>query len=38
VEKYLKNINGVFTSNITRGSQFLENFGRDFLKGIDDQI
>ena len=37
-EKYLKNINGVFTSNIIRGSQFLENFGRDFLKGIDDQI
>jgi hypothetical protein len=28
----------VFTSNIIRGSQFLENFGRDFLKGIDDQI
>jgi hypothetical protein len=24
-EKYIKNINGVFTSNITRGSQFLEN-------------
>jgi hypothetical protein len=29
-EKYLKNINGVFTSNINRGSQFLENFGRNF--------
>ena len=37
-KKYLKNINGVFTSNITRGSNFLENFGRDFLNGIDDQI
>jgi hypothetical protein len=37
-EKYLKNINGVFTSNITRGSEFLGNFGRDFLKGIDDQV
>lgn len=37
-EKYLKNINGVFTSNIIRGSRFLENFGRNFLKGIDDQI
>jgi hypothetical protein len=37
-EKYLKNINGVFTSNITRGSQFLKNFGRNFFKGIDDQI
>lgn len=37
-EKYLKNINGVFTSNITRGSQFLENFCRNFLSGIDDQI
>jgi hypothetical protein len=38
VEKYLKNINGVFTSNITRGSEFLKNFGRNFLSGIDDQI
>ena len=37
-EKYLKNINGVFTSNITRGSEFLGNFGRDFLKDIDDQV
>lgn len=37
-EKYLKNINGVFTSNIIRGSRFLEKFGRNFLKGIDDQI
>ena len=37
-EKYLKNINGVFTSNITRGSQFLENFGRNFLTGIDDDL
>jgi hypothetical protein len=37
-KKYLKNINGVFTSNITRGSDFLENFGRHFLNGIDDQI
>ena len=37
-EKFLKNINGVFTSNIIRGSRFLENFGRNFLKGIDDQI
>lgn len=36
-EKFLKNINGVFTSNIIRGSRFLENFGRNFLKGIDDQ-
>ena len=38
VEKYLKNIKGVFSSNITRGSEFLENFGRNFLNGIDDQI
>ena len=37
-ERYLKNINGVFTSNITRGSEFLKNFGRNFLNGIDDQI
>jgi hypothetical protein len=37
-ENYLKNINGVFTSNITRGSRFLENFGRNFLKGIDDDL
>lgn len=36
-EKYLKNIKGVFSSNITRGSEFLENFGRNFLNGIDDQ-
>ena len=37
-ERYLKNLNGVFTSNIKRGSDFLENFGRDFLKGIDDDL
>jgi hypothetical protein len=37
-EKYNKNCNGVFTSNIKRGFDFLENFGRNFLKGIDDQI
>ena len=37
-EKYLKNIKGVFSSNINRGSEFLENFGRNFLNGIDDQI
>ena len=37
-EKYLKKINGVFSSNIKRGSDFLENFGRNFLNGIDDQI
>ena len=37
-EKYLKNINGVFSSNIKRGSDFLENFGRNFLNGIDDKI
>jgi hypothetical protein len=36
-ERYLNNINGVFTSNITRGSKFLKNFGRNFLNGIDDQ-
>ena len=33
-EKYLKNINGVFTSNITRGSEFLGNFSGNFLDGI----
>ena len=37
-EKYLKKINGVFSSNIKRGSDFLENFGRNFLNAIDDQI
>jgi hypothetical protein len=37
-EKYLKNIKGVFSSNITRGSKFLENFGKTFLNSIDDQI
>lgn len=37
-EKYLKKIKGVFSSNIKRGSDFLENFGRNFLNGIDDQI
>lgn len=37
-EKYLKKINSVFTSNIKRGSNFLENFGRNFLNGIDYQI
>jgi hypothetical protein len=29
-EKYLKNINGVFITNINRGSDFLENFTRKF--------
>ena len=37
-EKYLKNINGVFTTNIKRGSDFLKNFGRNFLNGIHDQF
>ena len=36
--KYYKNINGVFTSNIKRGSDFLENFGRDFFDSIVDII
>jgi hypothetical protein len=35
-EKYNKNRNGVFTSNIKRGSNFLKNFGADFFNGIDD--
>jgi hypothetical protein len=30
-EKYLKNINGVFTSNIARGSKFLMNFSAIFI-------
>jgi hypothetical protein len=30
-EKYLKNINGVFISNITRGSEFLKKIGRNFI-------
>lgn len=30
-EKYLKNINGVFLSNITRGSKFLMNFSAIFI-------
>ncbi len=34
-EKYLKNINGVFTSNITRGSKFLMNFSRNFANKSD---
>jgi hypothetical protein len=29
-EKYLKNINGVFITNINSGSDFLENFTRKF--------
>ena len=37
-KKYLKKIKGVFTSNIKRGSEFLENFSGHFLNGIDDQI
>jgi hypothetical protein len=37
-KKYLKKIKGVFTSNIKRGSKFLENFSGHFLNGIDDQI
>jgi hypothetical protein len=37
-ERYLKNRKGVFTSNIKRGSEFLENFGKNFLKGIDDDL
>ena len=30
-EKYFKNMNGVFSSNIKGGSDFLENFGKFFL-------
>jgi hypothetical protein len=30
-EKYLKNINGVFESNIARGSKFLKNFSAIFI-------
>ena len=30
-EKYNKNCNGVFSSNIKRGSGFMENFGADFF-------
>ena len=30
----LRGINGVFTSNITRGSDFLGNFSGNFLDGI----
>ena len=37
-ERYLKNLNGVFTSNIKRGSEFLENFGKNFLNDIDIDI
>lgn len=37
-ERYLKNLNGVFTSNIKRGSDFLENFAKNFLNGIDVDI
>lgn len=37
-EKYNKNCNGVFSSNIKRGSGFMENFGADFFNGIDDII
>ena len=33
-EKYLKNINGVFTTNINRGSDFLENFCKKSLNQI----
>ena len=33
-EKYLKNINGVFTTNINRGSDFLENFCQKSLNQI----
>jgi hypothetical protein len=34
-EMYNKNYNGVFSSNIKRGSDFLENFSGNFLNGID---
>ena len=34
-EKYNKNINGVFSSNINRGSNFLKNSGKNFFEGID---
>ncbi len=37
-ELYKKNSNGVFTSNTKRGSEFLEKFSGNFLKGIEDQI
>ena len=33
-EKYQKNINGVFTTNINRGSDFLENFCQKSLNQI----
>jgi hypothetical protein len=36
-KKYNKNCYGVFSSNIKRGSDFLENFGANFFNGIDDQ-
>jgi hypothetical protein len=37
-EKYNKNCNGVFSSNIKRGSGFMENFGANFFNSIDDII
>ncbi len=37
-EKYLKNINGVYSSNITRGSEFLKKFSGNFLKSIVDDF
>ncbi len=34
-EKYSKNMNGVFSSNIKRGSDFLEKFSGFFISNID---
>jgi len=37
-EKYSKNMNGVFSSNIKRGSDFLEKFSGFFISHIDKKV
>ena len=37
-ERYLKNINGVFSTNINKGIEFMENFGRNFNSDFNKKV
>jgi hypothetical protein len=37
-ERYLKNINGVFSINIKMGIEFMENFGRNFKTNFENKF
>ena len=37
-ERYLKNINGVFSTNINKGFEFMENFGRNFNSDFNKKV